>query len=336
MRKKNNSALYVVFMVLVAILASVIFVKLVNANNGNGNSSMNVTTINSTTNSTINSTTNNGVCDRECEIAKRLKKDNGRRNTTEEKENKTLIFGNLTRETSSLEKIYKFQVISSDLKESDTVPQVQIDERGQVVINLKLNATFTGYTTLWKTYYLSPEDDLGNYLNYSALIRVNSRPYQIYYESAIFNLLNSNFSAGLYKIYRTYDGIPLFLGDVNITGNLPDAVSQGTIKKEDSWSDNVLNSVKEIWDYLFGKKEVILVLAVNSVNWVHSGENWEIYANYSDQNSNPILEANCRLNTDKWGLLQMHYVPEKKLYMAEHVADSIGQLKWTVVCEEKR
>ncbi len=243
----------------------------------------------------------------------------------------SIVFVNMVNATLE-EKVYKFQMISSDLSEDKIVPQYELNNRGQITVYVKLNASFLGQNSVLKTYYLSPESDLGNYLNYNSMIVVNGNgSSQTYYESATFDLLTNNFTTGLYRFYRDYEGIPLFIGYVNISGSLPNAVLQGTEKEKADWG--IIASIKEFLNYLFADKaEITPYLEVKSVEWSRSGENWIIYANYTDQNLKPILNANCRLNTDKWGLLQMKYIPEKKLYEAQHIADSVGQLKWTVVC----
>jgi len=234
------------------------------------------------------------------------------------------------------EKIHKFQIISSDLVDRE-VPEIQINEYGEAVIWMSINATYCGMDSSdkTKTYYLSPEDS-STKLNFSSsIVIMDDCEPRNYFETAKFVLLGTNFSSGIYDFYRDYEGYPLYMNKVHIKGNLPNAVVAGSSEEINmTLLNRLIYSAIEVLDYIkqyFEKEYLQPQLSVIASKWTRYGENWVVEANYTDQKGRPIL-GNCKLNTDYWDVTDMNYNAEKKLYVAEHLAEPVGKMRWTVVC----
>jgi len=239
-------------------------------------------------------------------------------------------------EKKEKEKINKFQVISSDLEERE-IPEIEINERGEVLIWMKLNVTYCDIDDLNKTYYLSPEgSDIR--LNYSSVITIiNDCQSRDYFELAKFILLGTNLSSGTYDFYRDYYGCPLFMSKIHIKGKLPSAVPSGESEEELNVSlinklvASVIDFIEFLKAYLGKSEEDIRQLSVVASSWARYGDEWVVEANYTDQRGRPIL-GDCKLNTDRWGVIDMNYDADKKLYVAKHLAEPVGKMRWTVIC----
>jgi hypothetical protein len=217
------------------------------------------------------------------------------------------------------------------------LPEVEISERGDVSIWIKLNASFCGINRMNKTYYVAPEQDPDNYVNYTGEINVDgSCTDRDYYESAKFNFLEKNFTEGIYDFYRSFNDAPLFMAKVRIKGKLPSATMA---KHEEEINATLANKLMQaIIDFLdfirqyFQGEPFRPSLSVIAVKWVHVGDIWRVEANYTDQKGIPVTKGYCTLNTDKWGTLDMIYNWEKKVHVVEHRAEPVGEMRWTVAC----
>ena len=246
----------------------------------------------------------------------------------------SVIFVNIVKATSENEKINKVKIISSDLIDRD-MAEISVDELGSINVMIMINASFCD-NGMTKTYYLAPEQS-NDYINYTTEIYTTGDcKERIYYESAKFNLLANNLSVGIFDLYREYDGAPLFMDKIEVKGSLPNAVIAGTGEQVNmTLLNQVLQAVLDVLNYVkayFQKPAFEPRLSVTSDKWARLGENWHVYANYTDQNGNAVVGGKCKVNTDKWGVLEMNYDSEKKLYTFEHVADSIDAVRWTVAC----
>lgn len=231
------------------------------------------------------------------------------------------------------EKIHKIKVISSDLEDRE-LPEIEIDDSGSVDIWIELNETFCGINSLEKRYYLFPEG-LDWYLNYTSLIYVDDdcNP-RLYYEKAKFNLLGKNLTEGIYYFYRDYDGAPLFMSKIKIKGNIPRATIANGEEVNITLLNKLLERCIEFLDYLkrYLGDEFEPKLSVTTVKWIHVGDLWRVEANYTDQKGKSVTNRYCKLNTDRWGVIDMTYDWERKLYIVEKTADYSGKMRWTVSC----
>ena len=153
------------------------------------------------------------------------------------------------------EKVHKVKILSSDLKEvkEGNMSEIAIDERGDIVIWLKLNATYCNVKEMDKTYYIVPESRLDGFLTYNAMVYANGDcKSKEYFESAKFSLLDENISSGPYDLYRDYNGIPLLMGKFKIVGKLPKASVSGKEEVNIGLLNQLIQSVIEVLAYIRG------------------------------------------------------------------------------------
>jgi len=286
MKQENKTYWMAGIAVVIVIVASIIFVNIVNANNGNGNG--------------------NG---------------NGQGNGKSDKED-----------------MKDFKVLKSDGSEFPDEPELEIEENGDVNFLVKMNMSMCGANVADNTYILVPDFNTSNFMIVSKRYPgLGDCIYRNYYDSFKFNLLEKQLSAGKYSIYKNVNGQPLFMLKIKIKGTLPSATPSGTVITEEDKGiiHDILVTLNEILKYIkinwMGQNETIQPnLAVETVKWVRVGEQWNVYANYTDQHGKPLMGV-CSLNTDKWGVINMNY--EEKMYVAKHIAEPVGRMKWTVSCK---
>lgn len=231
------------------------------------------------------------------------------------------------------ETVNSFKIVEIDKEKIKDIKNIKIDNKGKIDILLEVNSSYCG-KEMQKTKYYMLQNANGEKVKFQNKIMVdNSCKNHMYYELIIFNLLEKNFTAGNYALFRWTNNMYLFVQNINITGEIPSVIDNQ--KKEKDIFDKIYDLIKaffeEISRILNKEEKEDFTLDVKTVDWVKVGQNWNVNAIFKKNGVN-VNNGECMLNTNFWGTRLMNYDPVLKTYNVELSANKEGVIKWTVEC----